>query len=310
MSPFPLSNKTPLVNAHTHLELSGLARLCPPPQGAPLVAWLQTVIAAQMTARKAGLLGAQKAVDAGIEMLRAAGTTHVGDITATGASVEPLLDSGLGGVVYLEVLGLNPAESLPRLQTAKEKIENYRRRENKMRVGLSIHAPYSCHPDLFRDGAAWCLAENVPLCVHVAESKAETEMLTRGAGEFLDMQRALNLPSLPVPGCSPIVYLESLGVLAAKPLLVHCVQVSDDDIQRIAHSGSTVAHCPRSNQLLQCGRMPLEKFLAANVPFYLGTDSLSSSPSLDVREEAEAAIKLHTGRVTAETIRALLQSAF
>ncbi len=299
-----------IVNAHTHLELSSLAHLCPPPQGAPLAAWLQTVIAAQMAARKAGLLGAQNAVDAGIEMLCAAGTTHVGDITATGASVEPLLDSGLGGVVYLEVLGLNPAESLPRLQTAKEKIENYRRRENKMRVGLSVHAPYSCHPDLFRDGAAWCLADNVPLCVHVAESNAETEMLTRGAGEFLDMQRALNLPGLPVPGCSPIAYLESLGVLAAKPLLVHCVQVNDDDIRRIARSGAKVVHCPRSNQLLQCGRMPLEKFLAANVPVYLGTDSLASSPSLDVREEAEVAIELHTGRVTAETIRALLQSAF
>lgn len=299
-----------IVNAHTHVELSGLAHLCPPPQGAPLVAWLQTVIAAQIAARKGGLLGTLKAVDAGIEMLRAAGTTHVGDITATGASVEPLLDSGLGGVVYLEVLGLDPADSLPRLQKTKERIASHRRREGKMRVGLSVHAPYSCHPDLFHDGAAWCLAENVPLCVHVAESKAETELLIHGAGEFLDMQRALNLPGLPVPGCSPIAYLESLGVLEAKPLLVHCVQVNNDDIQRIARSGSTVVHCPRSNQRLQCGRMPLEKFLAAGVHVYLGTDSLSSSPSLNVREEAEAAIKLHADHVPADSIRALLSSNF
>ena len=299
-----------IVNAHTHLELTGFAHLCPPPAGVPLVAWLQTVIAAQTAARSVGMLPFQKAVEAGIELIRAAGTTHVGDITNSGASIEPLLDSGLGGIVYLEVIGLNPADSLPRLQKAKEKINIYRRRESKMRVGLSVHAPYSCHPDLFRDGAAWCVAEDVPLCIHAAESPAELELLTRGTGDFRGMQKALNLPGLPVPGCSPIAYLESLGVLAAKPLLVHCVQVNDDDIQRIAFSGCKVAHCPRSNQLLQCGRMPLEKFLAAGVHVYLGTDSLSSSPSLNVREEAEAAIKLHADHVPADSIRALLTSNF
>jgi cytosine/adenosine deaminase-related metal-dependent hydrolase len=52
--------------------------------------------------------------------------------------------------------------------------------------------------------------------------------------------------------------------------------------------------------------MPLEKFLAAGVPVALGTDSLSSSPSLDVSEEAEEAIRLHAGRVPAEAIRAML----
>ncbi|MEK7785413.1 MAG: amidohydrolase family protein [Chloroflexota bacterium] len=296
------------VNAHTHLELGGFAHLLPPPEGSPFVAWIQTLIAARHTIADDGLLPYQKAVEAGIAALRETGATTVGDISATGASVEPLLDSGLSGVVYLEVLGLEPTAALQRLRETRAKIETYRQRENSMRLGLTIHAPYSCHPDLFREGAAWCVAENVPLCIHIAESKAETELLQHGTGDFIELKRALNLPDLPIPRRSPVAYLEDLGVLEAKPLLIHCVQVDEADIQRLARSGSAVVHCPRSNQRLQCGRMPLEKFLAAGVPVALGTDSLTSSPSLDIREEAEAAIEMHASLVPAEAISALLQS--
>lgn len=297
-----------LVNAHTHLELGGFAHLLPPPEGSPFVAWIQTLIAARRAIANEGLLPYQKAVEAGVAALRETGTTMVGDISATGVSVEPLHDSGLSGVVYLEVLGLEPTAALQRLRETQAKTDAYRKRENSMRVGLTIHAPYSCHPDLFREGAKWCVAENVPLCVHIAESRAEVELLQHGTGDFLELKRALNLPDLPMPHCSPVAYLEDLGVLEAKPLLIHCVQVDEADIQRIARSGSKVVHCPRSNQRLQCGRMPLEKFLAAGVAVALGTDSLTSSPSLDVRYEAEAAIEMHAGLVPSEAIRALLQS--
>jgi len=298
-----------IVNAHTHLELGGFAHLLPPPAGASFVPWIYELIAARRAIAKEGTRPYQQAVEAGVETLRATGTTVVGDISATGVSVEPLLASGLSGVVYLEVLGTDAA-ALSRLRETQTKIESYRRRENQMRVGLTVHAPYSCDPELFRQGAAWCAAEGVPLCIHLAESPAENEFLRRGTGAVRDFERKMNLPPLPSPLCSPVQYLEDLGVLAAKPLLVHCVHVDDDDIQRLARSGSTVVHCPRSNQRLQCGRMPLENFLAANIPVCLGTDSLASSPSLDVREEAEAAIELHAGLVPPETIGSLLTSNF
>ncbi|MBI3762384.1 MAG: amidohydrolase family protein [Chloroflexi bacterium] len=297
-----------LVNAHTHLELGCFAHLCPPDSGASFVPWIIELINARRDIAPQGMAPFRAAVEAGIETLRASGTTVVGDITATGESVGPLLDGGLNGIVYYEVLGLNGDEALGRLSDARRKINEWRRREGVMRVGLSVHALYSCHPDLFREGARWCVAESVPLCVHAAESPAEIELLVNGTGDFREYQRAFNFPDFPIPGLSPIAYLEDLGVLEARPLLVHCVEVSDDDIARIARSGSTVAHCPRSNARLRCRRMPLEKFLAAGVAVALGTDSLSSSPSLDVREEAEAAIALHAATVPADSIRALLDS--
>jgi 5-methylthioadenosine/S-adenosylhomocysteine deaminase len=88
------------------------------------------------------------------------------------------------------------------------------------------------------------------------------------------------------------------------------VQVDTDDVKRIKASGSRVVHCPRSNLRLRCGRMPLEKFLAADVPVYLGTDSLGSSPSLNILDEMEVAVALHHGQVEAHEVERLVYTPF
>jgi 5-methylthioadenosine/S-adenosylhomocysteine deaminase len=103
--------------------------------------------------------------------------------------------------------------------------------------------------------------------------------------------------------------MESLGILETRPLLVHVVHVSDEDLDTIAACGAKIAHCPRSNMLLQAGKMPLEKMLARNIPVAIGTDSLASSPSLDVREEAETAVKMHHNAVSETDILKLLHNS-
>jgi cytosine/adenosine deaminase-related metal-dependent hydrolase len=121
-------------------------------------------------------------IERGIAELQACGTTHIGDITRTGLSVEPLMASGLQGIVYLEVMGHNKNKAFKRLEQAKIEIRKARQYPDygAVQVGLSLHAPYSCHPDLLRAGAEWCRAEAVPLCIHTAESPAEIEFLLSG----------------------------------------------------------------------------------------------------------------------------------
>jgi len=206
---------------------------------------------------------------------------------------------------------------LERLESAEAAIQRARLhpRHGAMQVGLSLHAPYSCHPDLLRAGASWCRDNKVPLCIHAAESPAETELLLHGSVRSAPwLARAMLTPtgirrSL-VPHRSPVAYLASLGVLAARPLLVHAVHVTDDDIRLIADAGCAVVHCPRSNHRLRCGRMPLERFLAAGVPVYLGTDSRASSPSLDVRQEADSARALHSGWIAQDRVLDLVHQSF
>jgi cytosine/adenosine deaminase-related metal-dependent hydrolase len=256
----------------------------------------------------------QASIEEGLALLKAAGVTHVGDISVTGHSVGPLLHSGLNGVVFIEVVGLNPQVALERFEKAKQLIQKTKDHPEygPMQVGLSLHAPYSCHPELLRTGAKWCREEKIPLCIHAAESPAEIQFLMEGkipSTSWITRRLAglLGFNHFQAPKMRPLPYLASLGVLDAQPLLVHTVQVTDEDIQLIADTGSSVVHCPRSNHLLSCGRMPLETFLAAGVPVYLGTDSLASSPSLDIREEAAFAAELHEGRIKPGRIEALIQ---
>jgi cytosine/adenosine deaminase-related metal-dependent hydrolase len=261
--------------------------------------------------------GVRASIEQGIAELEAAGTTHVGEVTNTWQSVEPLLESALQGVVYLEVVGLERKHALLRLNKAKAAINCARAhpRIGRVQVGLSLHAPYSCHRDLLRAGAAWCREKRVPLCIHVAESPSETALLLHDATPGLPWlarfaAQALGLLPLRVPHLRPVTYLASLGVLEARPLLVHAIHVTDREIQLIARAGCSVVHCPRSNAHLSCGRMPLERYLDAGVTVYLGTDSRASSPSLDVRQEAEFAKELHRRTVSPERIDALAQQSF
>lgn len=247
-----------------------------------------------------------KAVTEGIQAMIDAGTTHVSDISATGASIGPLLESGLQGVIYIEVVGMQSDRVDRILNAARYLIDEWRPQErNGMRLGLTIHTPYTVHPALFKKALEYVRTENLPLSIHVAESRGEFDYLTRDTGPMAEYRDMMGY-SFNVPRKTPIQYLEDLGALDLKPQLVHAVHVTDDDLQRIKASGSTVVHCPRSNARLRCGRMPLEKYLALDIPVYLGTDGLCSSPSLDVRDDAEAAVALHAGQVAPEAIHALL----
>lgn len=82
----------PIVNAHTHLELGWLEYICPRGRGEPFVEWMTRLIGLNIEAREAGKRDElnRLSIERGIAALKAAGTTHVGDITQSGLSIVPL----------------------------------------------------------------------------------------------------------------------------------------------------------------------------------------------------------------------------
>src|SRR5512143_4151231 len=140
--------------------------------------------------------------------------------------------------------------------------------------------------------------------MHVAESKDEIRLLQRKKSGMEKLyQFAKWEPAWAPIGTSPFGYLERIGFLSSNLLAVHAVQVTDKDIELIKKSNVSVAHCPRSNKELGVGRMPLKKFLDAGITVGLGTDSLASSPSLNMWDEMRYAYRIHrSDGITVEDI--------
>lgn len=304
-APEAIHTVTPVVNAHTHLELGWLNDYRPGVSGEDFFPWLGDKVG-----RTGQALGdtrfavSEAAAERAIVDLEEAGTTVVHDVSPVGASISPLMRSGLQGVVYIEVLGAVNRMADKSWEAAMQLFDRWRSKERRgMKLGLSVHTPYTATPELWTKALDFVRKEDLPLCIHVAESKAEYDFCMTDTGPIADWLRNVSLSS---PKKSPVHYLEDIGALDLKPLLIHAVQVDDADIQRIKNSGSTVVHCPRSNLRLKCGRMPLEKYLAAGVPVYLGTDSLGSSPSLNVLDELEFAVALHYGKVAPQQIEQMV----
>lgn len=285
-----------LVNCHTHLELSDLPA---PAANGSFATWLVTLIERR---RQLPLAAQAAAALAGAQTLLESGTTCVGEVSMSGQSLAPLLRLGLRGVVYREVLGLPPEEAAERRDAARADLQVMQRaaQGGLLRVGLSPHSPYSLSEELFRACGALGLGARIPCCIHVAEAPEEVEFLSTGQGaipRLLYPAVRFPVPLARRPAGTPVEYLEALGVLAWRPLLIHAVHVAARDIEHMARYDVSVAHCPRSNARLSGGVAPVPDFRSRGIPVALGTDSLASVPTLDLWDEMRAALEIHAGRL-------------
>jgi cytosine/adenosine deaminase-related metal-dependent hydrolase len=273
-----------LINTHTHLELTGLGGAAP---GADFTGWILGVRQAK-AARSAEAF--DQAARRGVEACWAAGVTTVADTGDSGAVIRALDDLGGSGVVYHEVFGPHPgqvAESLAGLRAAVSRLG--RHATGRVRIGVSPHAPYTVSSELYAATSAYAAAEGLPLAVHLAESRAESELLEHGRGSFAEawVRRGIPLPS--GLGRTPVEWLDAHGVLGERTLCIHVVQASAGDLDRLALRGAAVAHCPLSNRAHGHGFAPLGGMLRRGIRVGVGTDSVLSVGALDLLAEARAA---------------------
>ena len=277
-----------LVNAHTHLELTGFDFGALPE--ADFRSWIARVRAIKETRSRDDFV---ELAMRGISECWSAGVTTVGDTGDSGSVVQALAELGGSGVAYQEVFGPHPSqarESLTGLQQRVQELGRWQR--GRVRIGVSPHAPYTVSGPLYGAVAAWAKSEGLPIAVHLAESPAESELLLRAAGPFAEAWRERGIPLPSGPGCSPVEWVERFSVLGERTLCIHVVQAGETDLTRLARSGAAVAHCPLSNSAHGHGEAPLVGFLSRGIPVGLGTDSALSVGQPDLLAEARAAKRL------------------
>jgi cytosine/adenosine deaminase-related metal-dependent hydrolase len=281
-----------LVNAHTHLELSYLRDQIAP--SSSFTAWARQIISARRTKPTDPMalkVPEGPAIDDAIDECLRCGTAVIGDIGNTHTAFRKIAASPLAGVFFWELIGFNlDADERGFDAIVAHAIDDLKElpAADRLRPSLAAHAPYSVAPLFFRAiKKAVGRMPFVPCSVHLAENVEEVELLKTGGGPWKTLMKDIGSwnPGWTAPGVSPVQYLDDMDFLDSRLLAVHGVQMSAGDLETLRKRGVTLVTCPRSNGHTGAGVPPIVEFYESGVRVAIGTDSLASSPDLNVFAE-------------------------
>ena len=139
--------------------------------------------------------------------------------------------------------------------------------ENRIIKGISCHSIYTLSEEFLKFYSDLAKKNNMRLHIHACETQKEID----------DCQKAHH--------CTPIEYLEKLGLLTDKTILAHSVHLTEKDMDIIKKYDCKVAHCPISNFKLKSGMMAFQKLHQKGITITLGTDGSASNNSLSILQE-------------------------
>lgn len=272
-----------LINAHTHLALSHLDR---GPRPSSFIDWLLSIAPRlNLAADNANETLIAATLDGIAESIRA-GVTCVGDITIRPGALRPAISkTPIRCVSFGEVLGLG--KSRPRFNAALPDAIDRVFETDRLRVGLSPHAPYTVDFEGFATCATIAHQMTMPICTHLAEHPAEEQFLRTHDGLFRLAYERLGTWSDDVPrfAGSPIDFAVATGLLDVPAVLAHVNYITDSELERLARSRASVVYCPRTHAFFGHAPHRFRDMLRNGINVAVGTDSRASSPDLDVVAE-------------------------
>ncbi|MFZ6993357.1 amidohydrolase family protein [Curtobacterium sp. RRHDQ66] len=273
-----------LVNAHSHLQYTGMASVGRG-QYSGFEDWAAAFneeYAEPHDWRAEAAEGAAQSIVAGV--------TSIADIVTDIEAATALETYGLGGIAYWEVMDW---ENAAWQEHGRDQVlDELARIPTSPGAGLSPHAPYSLDvapllelPDIVRQ-------RGLRLHLHLGEAAFEGERLATSAEHGSDWHLA-NVPSFRAMralgfGASATSFVDRLGVLGPDCHIAHGVYMTAADRALLRARGTAVALCPRSNAVIGLDPPPVADYLREGSPIAIGTDSLSSSPSLDLMADVTA----------------------
>ncbi len=270
------------INTHVHLEFSANRSSL---SYGDFMEWLDSVLE-----NRDDLISQcdDKIMEEAATQMMHSGITSFGAVSSFGKDLEVCRRLPQKVTFFNELIGSTAAAAdilygdfLDRLEKSMQTKANER-----ITPAVAIHAPYSVHPVLLNKAISLAKAKNLPLSTHFLESPHEREWLESNSGGFLGFFQKFFNTDRAVTSID-----EFLSAFDSYPaLFVHCTQAKTSELDYIAMHGHSIAHCPRSNRLLDCNRLPIEEVTAT---LSIATDGLSSNWSLNIWDELRAALMLH-----------------
>lgn len=300
-----------LVNAHSHLQYTDFADLAT--GGLPFPEWITELVRRRATFTERQWLDS---VSRGLREVVRSGTTCLADVVTEPCVLAPLLGSGLAGVAYVESVGVDDATWAARREQLLGTVAGgLGAAPAHLRIGISPHTPYTLGTAVFAECVALARERGLRLHPHLAETAAEVEFVLAGTGPFADLARTVGWEFELVRdggcGLSPARYLDRIGALGTDVHVAHGVHLDAADRALLRRRGTAVALCVRSNAILRAGEPPVAAYRAEGSPVAVGTDSLASTPSLDLLAELAAlrGVALAQGSPEAGLDRWLVEAA-
>jgi len=254
-----------LVNTHTHLGMHSLRGLC---DDAELHDWLDVVYREEKKLSDKQVL---ENTEAGLREAIRFGTTCVYDSYRLAEARARLFQKlGVRGCLSSTI------REKKDILVAERFIKQLKEKRGLVKPVVAAHAIFSTDEEILK--AVIALSEKYTILrrLHVGETRKERFDIQQKTGKL------------------PIEYLNSIGFLDEKTLLVHCIWITKGEIRLIAKSRTKVSHNPISNMKLASGGvMPLVEMMQEGVVVGLGTDSVVSNNNLDLFEELKVTPLLH-----------------
>lgn len=279
-----------LVNAHTHLEFSDIESPLEPRE--PFTDWIRAVV----KNRRGRTTDGDDVVRGGLAESARAGTTLLGEIATNDRSAELCRTTGPLVVAFRELIGLRPDQVEEQIAIARRHLQQPSEADSgRIIPAISPHAPYSVHPELFVRLVELATQQRCPLAIHLAETRAELELLKQATGPFVDLLREFGVwrDGILPTGSRPLWYLQQMANLK-RGLVIHGNYLSDEEVEFLAaHENLTVVYCPRTHAYFRHDAHPWLELLECGARLAVGTDSRASNPDLSVWRELCFLYKRH-----------------
>lgn len=222
------------------------------------------------------------ALDGALQGMRS-GTTVFAEIVTNHEARGAIGSVGVGGIEYLEAIG-----QLNSVWAAEGRAEfvAWLDQPSAVPCGVSPHAPYSLDGDVITELMAIAAERGMRVHSHLGESSVEADLYRDGVPTVLtaygDLRDEFELVRRGGVGHTTAGYADSLGLLNENTHVAHCIYLDRADRDLVRERGTQVVLCPRSNTVIGLDQAPVAAYLSEGHEIGVGTDSLASTPSLDL----------------------------